>query len=162
MDAAGAVSSVDPVCRQPLLTTVFTRAIERWEFDPATAGGLATPSRVLVAVLLRPPFLLNFGEPRAEPHQVPEELPAPEATPAPAYPPTALGDALVLVEVGVDASGAVSAARALGGHTGFDEAALEAARRWRFRPAQSGGAPVSSQAYIVFGFEEPVLAPLPR
>jgi len=54
VDAAGAVSSVDPVCRQPLLTTVFTRAIERWEFDPATAGGLATPSRVLVAVRDRP------------------------------------------------------------------------------------------------------------
>jgi TonB family protein len=163
VDAAGVVAGVDAVCREPLLTTVFTRSIERWRFDAATANGVPVASRVLVAAVLRPPFLTNMGpcEPPAGACDLPSELPAPTAVVMPAYPPLALGDELVVVEVEVDAEGRVGAARAVGRTTSFDDAALDAARGWHFRPAESDGDLVPSVAYLVFAFEEPVLAPLP-
>ena len=36
--------------------------------------------------------------------------------------------------------------------------ATNAAREWRFRPARRKGKAVSSVAYIVFGFREPVVS----
>ena len=65
---------------------------------------------------------------------------------APAYPPAARADGVegnVQIELVVGVSGAVESARVVGasGH-GFDEAALAAARQFRFFPATIAGKPV--------------------
>jgi len=76
----------------------------------------------------------------------------PGAVPA-IYPPSAQGEALVLVEITVGPDGTPAAVRVLRGASGFNEAALQAARQWRFRtPAGT----TAGRAYIVFGFRQPV------
>jgi TonB family protein len=62
----------------------------------------------------------------------------------------------VLVEVHVAAAGAVTSADVLGAASGFDDAALRAARSWTFRPAEVAGAPAPAVAYIIFGFRQPI------
>ena len=76
----------------------------------------------------------------------------------PAFPRRALFGGLVLAEVRVDPLGAVSDATVLRSAPPFDEPALDAARRWRFRPARLHGRPVATIAYLVFGFRQPVLS----
>ena len=69
----------------------------------------------------------------------------------------------VAVNVQIDAAGNVtSVALTRGLAPPFDGAALEAASRWRFRPALRGGVAVPSRVQLLFHFEPPaVAAPLP-
>jgi len=62
----------------------------------------------------------------------------------------------VLVEIRIDAEGRLADARVVRSLRPFDEAALSAVRQWTFRPANVRGKPVSSLAYVVFGFPLPV------
>jgi TonB family protein len=81
----------------------------------------------------------------------------------PAYPAGVPGSSVrgdVTVKVDVDAQGNVTAVSlAHGIAPPFDGAALEAASRWRFRPALRDGAAVPSRGQLIFHFEPP--APLP-
>jgi TonB family protein len=80
----------------------------------------------------------------------------------PAYPPGASpggprGD--VAVNVQIDPAGNVtSVALTRGLAPPVDRAALEAASRWRFRPALRGGVGVPSRVQLVFHFEPPAVA----
>ena len=47
-------------------------------------------------------------------------------------------------------------ARVMGPGGGFAEAALQAARRWTFRPAQRAGAAVRARPYLYFSFRQPL------
>ena len=73
------------------------------------------------------------------------------------YPPNALGDGTVLVEVTIDATSALTDARVKVSSPPFDAAALSAARSWSFRPARRHGNAVTTRAYLLFGFREPVI-----
>jgi TonB family protein len=74
----------------------------------------------------------------------------------PEYPPERYDEGLdvkVIVRVEIDEEGNVTKASVFNsGGAGFDEAALAAARRWRFKPALQGGVPAESFAmiYVVF------------
>lgn len=92
----------------------------------------------------------------------------PLAMPPPAYPRDALDEGAsgkLSLLVSVDAAGAVSDVQLLGRGTGnaaLDQAAIAAARQWRFVPAQKQGRPVASRLQIPVNFEsgrEPVDAP---
>jgi protein TonB len=79
-----------------------------------------------------------------------DELDVPRAVfnPLPVYPTAAQRAGLsgtVVLHIDVGAEGNVSAVRlaASSGHAVLDAAALQAARRWRFRPAQRDGRPVA-------------------
>jgi TonB family protein len=130
--------------------------VGNWTFEPARDGDTAIDSHVLVAACYRAPTLVTGPEsapPRV--HATPD-VPSPTTlVPAP-YPPNALGDAVVIVELTIDESGAVKDARIVQSGGGFDSPALDTARQWRFRPAQRAGAPVPASAYIVFGFRQPI------
>jgi TonB family protein len=66
------------------------------------------------------------------------ESPKVRAAVAPAYPPIAIAARAasdVVVEVSIDAGGNVSSATARSGHPLLQQAAIQAARRWRFEPA---------------------------
>jgi TonB family protein len=61
---------------------------------------------------------------------------------------------MVLIEVRVDAGGGVADARVIRSARPFDEPALDAARRWTFRPARVRGTPMATLAYIAFAFRQ--------
>jgi TonB family protein len=74
----------------------------------------------------------------------------------PAYPATAVADKVggaVLVDVEVNAEGAVTEARAISGPGVLREAAQKAASRWRFEPVGEGAMPRSVR--LTFIFHEP-------
>ena len=58
----------------------------------------------------------------------------------------------VVVEVTTDEEGNVVAARALSGHPLLKDAAVDAARQWKFAPTLLGGTPVKVIGTIVFNF----------
>jgi TonB family protein len=73
----------------------------------------------------------------------------------PVYPPLARAAKVtgtVVVEVTVDQTGNVIAARAISGHALLRDAAVEAARKWKFKPAKLSGAPVQMIGPIIFKF----------
>src|SRR5262249_38967129 len=73
----------------------------------------------------------------------------------PAMPPLARAAKIsgtVVVEVTVDESGAVIAARAISGHPLLKAAAIEAAQRWQFTPTMLSGTPVKVVGSITFNF----------
>ncbi len=80
------------------------------------------------------------------------------------YPPDALRDRVegnVALELTIDESGNVADARvtAPAGH-GFDEAAMDAARRFTFTPAMQNGAPVRSVVEFTYEFHLPAPPPI--
>jgi len=164
VDPVGVVTGVRCLCGSASLASALGEAVASWAFEPATDNGVRTASRVLVAALFRPPALFNVG-----PCGVPEELllaspglPVPVVAQPPTYPVRALGAGVVIVEVEIDPSGQVRSARAMGNRTPFDNAAEQAAQAWVFVPGRSGGRPVPTVAYLLFGFQEPALSPGPH
>jgi TonB family protein len=156
VDDAGTPSDVRVLRETPPFTRSLREAVLRWTFAPQAPGD------VLVAGLFAPPtvYLPAPGTPPRDVASPAPSTPFPTTVVPATYPPTVRsGDGTVLIEVHVDAEGAVSSAAVVRSAPGFDSSALDAARRWRFRPARSGGMPTASVAYLVFGFREPTVLP---
>ena len=147
----------------PPFTELLVDAVRLWKFQPAEDRGDDVESAVLVAGLFRPPTLTLMGPAAGEPTEdvtPPSNLiPMPYTMVPPDYPPGALADGVVLVEVIVERDGTVDAARVLRSSAAFDRAATDAVLQWKFRPARWDGKPVPSFAYVVFGFRQPVTPP---
>jgi TonB family protein len=157
VDARGLVTDVRVLQDLAPFTDVMRGSVRGWTFAAAREGGQRIESHVLVAGLFRPAMLM-FPAPDAvrTPEGAPsEDAPLPTGLAVPPYPPNAIGDAYVVTEVEIDESGSVRSASTLTPTSGFDDAALSAARQWTFRPANRGGSPVPVFAYLVFGFRQP-------
>jgi protein TonB len=84
--------------------------------------------------------------------------PQPIASPAPRYPAVALrrgdrGTVLVRAQIGVDGVPSEVTVGRSSGSRELDRAAVEAVRKWRFRPAMSGELPVSASVQIPINFQ---------
>jgi TonB family protein len=115
---------------------------------------------VLIAAIVRPPTfpdVIGFGDTMEGAKRVPRDVPAPLHVQAPPYPPLAVGDGVVVVEISVEPDGSVLGVVPLTPASGFDSAALAAAREWTFRPAERDGRAVAGCAYVLFGFVSPAL-----
>jgi TonB family protein len=159
VDATGRVAGMTPLRASPLPADPLVPAVTDWRFRPAADRGRMVPSRVFVAAVFRPPQLHNtptLGEPPVDLAMPSSEIPYPIATAAPPYPPLAVGDGVVLVEVLVGPGGRAREPRIVSAASGFDPAALDAAGRWSFRPARRNGRAVDVYAYLLFGFRQPV------
>lgn len=97
--------------------------------------------------------------PSAPPAIVP---PRPLAPLGAAYPPGAEGDALVLLELVINADGTVRRARVLEGAEPFASAALAASARFSFAPATRNGAPISAAIRAEIHFIAPVVETPPE
>ena len=79
----------------------------------------------------------------------------------PEYPPERYEEGLdvkVIVRVVIDEAGNITGASVFNsGGPGFDEAALAAARRWKFKPALQNGVPAESFAMIYVVFEKTMI-----
>jgi TonB family protein len=158
VNAQGRVTDARTIEAVEPFTRIMAQSVRGWRFDAARENRVRVDSRVLVMGFFRPAMLLppapdGHKSPDAEPS---EEVPFPTSVTVPPYPPNAIGSAYVLVEVEVGQSGSVTSARVVTETSGFDSAALDAARGWQFRPAQRGGGSVSSLAYLVVAFRQPV------
>ncbi len=159
VNESGRAVSVKPLQETPG-TPLLAPVVTGWVFRPARVGSAAQATRVLVAGVFRPPILLSgptLGSPPATTSVASREVPSPIVPVNPDYPPRALGDGVAVVEVLVGRDGRVESATLVNSSGGFDAAALDAARRWTFRPAERDGIPVTAYAYLVFGFREPVV-----
>ena len=176
VSSTGVVSGVRTLRATAPFTDAVTSAVRGWQFRPAEedvepdAGKPVQPkprtrveSTVLVAGVFRPPTLNTptLGEPPRDVASASSETPFPLTTVTPRYPPLARDSGMVLVEARVDVRGRVADAKVIRSAHPFDEPALEAARRWTFRPARVHGTSVATLAYIAFAFRQPVTV-MPR
>jgi len=162
VDASGRVAQIKRLRASPLPTDPLAPTVADWRFAPANDQGRVVQSRVLVAALFRPPQMYNaptLGDPPVDLAAPSDEIPFPIVTEMPAYPPLAIGNGMVLVEVLVGVNGGVRELRAVTGDPAFEQAALDTARLWSFRPARWNGAAVEAYAYLAFGFRQPVVGP---
>jgi protein TonB len=140
---------------------------------PAAADGgtsnVATPTGTAAAGDDEQPRLVETHPP-APPQALPGPVPAPVAaaatrpepmpgqTPSPRYPAQALrrgesGTVSVRVEIGADGVPSQVSVAGSSGSRYLDRAALDAVRRWRFRPAMSHGQPVSGSVIVPIRFD---------
>lgn len=160
----GAVTKVEPLTSTPPFTDAVVAAVRGWRFDPAQdtldKKLVAVPGRVLVLAAFRPPTVYASPAPGG-PTQVlgrpSAALPQPGPLTMPAYPPKVFGDGTVLVEIETSATGAPSEYRVLGSKSGFDAAALEAVRSWRFGAPSLPRVPDVVYVYAIVSFREPVV-----
>lgn len=88
-----------------------------------------------------------------------DEVPTAVFNPNPRYPPDALaagleGRVVVLIKIGADGRVTAASVYESSGLDSFDEAALEAIRRWRYRPARRGGLAVPYEGWHAFRFKD--------
>lgn len=165
----GSVTAVRPIRVTVPYTDLVILAVRSWQFIPAEElvdpaarkpGEPATrpvPSKVVVAALFRPPAIHGptLGEPAHDVASPSDDVPFPVVTPAPDLVPVAWSYGVVLTEARLDAAGAVSQVDVKRSMPPFDDAALQAARQWRFRPARDARTITSSRVYVMFGFRAP-------
>ena len=164
----GTVEQVTPLRSTPPFTQALVDTVNSWRFTAATdtaTGADGTPegprpavSKVLVAALFRAPTLLTptHGEHPVNVAPASPDVAFPSSTREPPYPPQALSGGVALIEATVDVMGRVAEARIIGAAPPFDQAALAAARQWRFRPARVKGRATPTYVYLIFGFPQPV------
>lgn len=169
----GRVTAVKPLRKTAPFTDIVVDVVSDWEFRPAEdaipppPGANGAPpargpvaSKVLFAAIFRPPALNGptLGEAPKDVAPASDETAFPLTTVTPPFPPSALGGGVVLLEARVDSQGAVVEVAVIRSARPFDDAAMRAARQWRFRPARVRGTPVSTLVYLAFGFPAPISA----
>ncbi len=158
VDARGRVADIRSLVDVEPFTDVLRNSVRSWSFDAARGRGQRAESHVLVAGVFRPAMLMfpRPEVPKSVDAQPSDDTPFSTSVEVPNYPPNAIGSEYVLVEVEVGESGSVTSTKTMGQTTGFDDAALQAARAWTFRPARRDGRAVSAFVYLVFAFRQPV------
>ena len=157
VDARGTVRGINTVKDLDPFGDAVRSAVSSWRFEPARSGGQAVEHPILVTALIRPAMVMFPAPPPPPPPpaDAPTSIPFPIEIGIPAYPANRVGTAAVLVEVEIDDRGSVTAAKIKGETTGFDDASMDAARRWVFRPAEHQNRDVPSRGYLLFIYRQP-------
>jgi TonB family protein len=162
----GSIERARALRSTPPFTQMVLDALNSWRFTAATddpigrdgkpEGPRNVASKVIVAAVYRPPALQGptLGERPQNVAAAAAEVAFPTSMPEPVYPATAPFGGVVIVEARVSAAGAVTETRVVSPAAPFDQAALDAARQWRFRGAAVNGA--DTYAYLIFGFPQPI------
>ena len=172
VDFEGRVAGVKTLRSTPPLTGLVSEAVRGWRFEPSQrniesatdpirfAFRMPRLSSVFVGAVYRAPVLIGptLGSAPTDAATPDVETPVPVTVGSPAFPPDAFCGGVVLVEVEMDATGAVCDARVLASAPPFDRASLDAARQFRFRPGRVDGVPAAAYAYLIFGFPQPITA----
>jgi protein TonB len=162
----GAVTRARPLRTTPPFTAVVMEAVRGWQFAPARelvrASGRSSRnpvrSSVLVVAVYRPPVLVGptLGERPKDVSPPSSAVASPSMMPAPPFPPDAVLGGTVLLEVRVDANGAIENVAVLQASPPFGDVAAKTVRDWIFRPAQRNGVRVPATVYVIVGFRAPV------
>ena len=171
--AEGAVRGAKALRVTPPFTEALASAVAGWRFQPAEDAVVPRPgaaiddttrrkvaSKVLVLGLFRPPSVFQGMAPGTPPVNVAapsEGVAAPTGSlTMPPYPPQALFNGVVLVEVNVKADGSVSGMKVVRGAAPFDQLALQAITSLGFRAPRVHGRPAPANVYVAVGFRQPV------
>ena len=156
IDTTGTVTDTRIVRgRSAALDRAAARALEQWRFEPATQAGRPIVSSYRVGF----EFALEPAAGHLAPLEVGGDVKPPRRldAPLPIYPNEAWAAGItgdVLVRAVIDATGAVADVEVLKGLPyGLTEAAVEAIRRWRFKPATRRGQPVAVYRNLSVRFE---------
>jgi TonB family protein len=159
LSARGQVTGAAVLRSTPPFTDAMLPVVRTWEFvPPEDDEHRPIESRVLVAGLFRPPALyaspgdsnpIDVGHPA-------RDIPFPLGTIMPVFPPLAHSGGVVLLEALIGATGGVEGVQVIRSAPPFDSAAVDAARRWLFRPAYVAQRAEPRYAYLVFGFPTPI------
>jgi hypothetical protein len=172
VSADGRVSEIAILRDAAPFTEFLAAAVRGWQFAPAVDAAATTSgqgeavvaetrvaSKVLVLGLFRPPALFpgTLGTPPADVGRASDGVPYP-TTPLtlPVFPPNALWDDVVILELAIGPEGNVARTRVVRSAAIFDQPALDAVAGLRFRPARVHGRPAPSFAYVVAAFRQPV------
>jgi hypothetical protein len=163
VDARGEVTRIAVLRATPPYADLLADAAADWRFEPAVAVIEGVPTRVASAVLLaavvRPPTLYAGPAAGVLPQALgtpSPSLPQPASLVMPAYPPRAKGNAYVLIEIEMSAGAAPLQHRIFGPPSGFDGAALDAVRAWRFAPPRAAADSDRLYVYAIVGFRTPL------
>jgi len=130
-------------------------AVRQWTFEP--------PAKAPLAMTVAVNYDAEGGRKTAPPPPPPAPKPGdgsvtrpvPIDQPAPFYPPDAMRagvEGVVRLSVTISADGRVKAARVIQSVPALDQAALDAARQWTFRPGTKDGKPVDVVTEITMAF----------
>jgi TonB family protein len=163
---AGSVVRARPLRTTPPFTDFVMAAIRGWRFAPAQelvhargrSSRVPVASSVLVVAVFRAPVLIGptLGEAPKDVSPPSSAVASPALMPAPPFPPDALLGGTVLLELRIDAGGAIEDVAVLRAAPPFADVAVKTVREWVFRPAQRDGVRVPAIVYVVFGFRAPV------
>ena len=167
----GNVTDIKTLRTTPPFTGMVAELAKDWLFFPAQEEVQEpgesrprlqhVPSKVLLAAVVRSPTLIgpSLGDPAKDVASESDETPFPVTLILPPYPQSTREAALVLVEAGIDRSGAVVDSTVIRSAAGFDDVARSTARQWTFRSARLKGRSIPTRAYILFGFPAPITIP---
>ncbi len=119
-------------------------------------------SRALAIVCYRGPGLFDLGSTAQEISHGDrnKSLPYPKTILPPSFPPNSLGEGGVVLKLRVETDGSISEVKTIRPDGSLTAASIEAVREWKFSPARDEqGNKVPSEAFAVFVFRPPVLAP---
>ena len=158
LNASGTIVSTTGLRATPGGLNFVLPSLKNWKFKPANDGDADVASQVLVSAMMRPAQLFDpaGGSPAEDLKAPAKDLPYPKVFTRPAYPVKVLGNKSVMVEVQIGADGHVENATVTTPTSGFDGAALTAAKSWTFSPARYKDNAVKGIAYLIFGFRMPV------
>jgi TonB family protein len=165
IDSRGAVTQVERVRVTPPYADLVVNSAAEWRFEPATVmlegRTIAVAGSVLVVAVFRPASFYAGPAPGVAPQVLGASsplVPRVESIVMPAYPPKGTGGGIVLVEIEMNSRAETSSYRIVRPASGFDAAALDAVRAWRFGAPRATDIPDPLFVYAVVGFRVP-LAP---
>jgi TonB family protein len=169
IDSRGAVTQVERVRVTPPYADLVADSAAEWRFEPATVvlegRATAVAASVLIVAVFRPASFYSGPAPGVPPQVLgapSPRVPRVESIVMPAYPPMATGDGIVLVEVEMSGRAEPRNYRIVGSRSGFDAAALDAVRAWRFGAPETPVVADPLFVYAVVGFRAPLVPVTPR
>lgn len=79
------------------------------------------------------------------------------STVEPSYPANTVAGGTVVLKVTLNPSGQIEDVHVLQGAKGFTQQAMEAIRKWKFKPASFDGEPVAASIPVAFSFSQPIV-----
>jgi TonB family protein len=166
ISGSGKIQQIDPLRNPGSMLDAAETSVRNWKFQPASEGGEHADSRMTASFVYRPPN--GASTQPVPPRNFAPVLPAADSIgyipvgilsfAYPDYPANSVAWGSVVVEATVDSTGAIAQVRVLHRTSGFDTLALDALKKWRFRPASLRGKPVAADTVVAFVFQTPTPA----
>ena len=161
---AGEIQQIEALRNPGSMAEAAKKSLRSWKFYPASENGKPTASRLTVAFLQPPTMYVGI---RAIPPKdfvpvIPPDQSDSDFVPVGIlsfdysdYPVNSVAWGSVVLQVTVGSAGDVKDVSLLHGMAGFNDFALNALKRWRFRAATFRGKPVTAKTVVAFIFQTP-------